>query len=123
MTLKESGFSDPNLFSAPDISFVDSHFRDPYIIQGSLQVEGEVLSDTVVTIGTAWTHGVHLLSSSAYDLNLQPPVGQTTYVVCPQGAAEVDDCNGPQVVMPNLDGASDQSCLWTNQCPDLIRRE
>lgn len=102
-TVFPNQISDANLFSAPDISVVDSHFRSPYIIQGSLQIEREVLADTVVTIGTAWTHGVHLLSSSAYDLNLQKPVGQTTYVLCPQGAAEVDDCAGPQVVLPNLD--------------------
>jgi hypothetical protein len=95
--------SDPSLFSAPDISLVDPHFRFPYILHGSLQIEREVLPDTVVTIGTMWTHGVHLIASSAYDMNLVPPSGQTTYVLCPQGAAEVDDCNGPRVLMPNLD--------------------
>ena len=95
--------SDPNLFSAPDISLVDPHFRFPYIVQGSLQIEREVLPDTVITLGTAWTHGVHLIASSAYDLNLVPPTGHTTYVLCPQTAAEVDDCNGPQTVLPNLD--------------------
>ena len=95
--------SDRSLFSAPDISLVDPHFHFPYIIQGSLQIEREVLPDTVLTIGTTWTHGVHLLASSAYDLNLTPPSGQTTYVLCPQGAVEVDDCNGPQAVLPNLD--------------------
>jgi hypothetical protein len=95
--------SDPSLFSAPDISLVDPHFRFPYIVQGSLQIEREVLPDTVITLGTAWTHGVHLIASSAYDLNLVPPTGHTTYVLCPQTAAEVDDCNGPQTVLPNLD--------------------
>jgi hypothetical protein len=95
--------SDPNLFSAPDISLVDPHFRFPYIVQGSLQIEREVLPDTVITLGTAWTHGVHLIASSAYDLNLVPPTGHTTYVLCPQSAAEIDDCNGAQTVLPNLD--------------------
>jgi hypothetical protein len=95
--------SDPNLFSAPDISLVDPHFRFPYILQGSLQIEREVLKDTVITLGTAWTHGVHLIASSAYDMNLVPPTGTTTYVLCPKGAEEVDDCNGSQVVLPNLD--------------------
>lgn len=107
--------SDPSLFSAPDISLVDPHFRFPYIIQGSLQIEREVLPDTVITLGTAWTHGVHLIASSAYDLNLHPPSGQTTYVLCPQNAAEVDDCNGPQVVRPNLDsGMLQEHRLDTN---------
>ena len=95
--------SDPFLFSAPDISLVDPHFRFPYILHGNLQIEREVLPDTVITIGTMWTHGVHLIASSAYDLNLVPPSGQTTYILCPQNAPEVNDCNGPQVVLPNLD--------------------
>jgi Carboxypeptidase regulatory-like domain len=94
---------DPGLFSAPDISLVDSHFRFPYIVQGSLQIEREVMPDTVVTVGTVWTHGVHLIASSAYDLNLMPPTGKTTYVLCPQNAAEVEDCNGALVVLPTLD--------------------
>jgi hypothetical protein len=95
--------SNPNLFSAPDISLVDPHFRFPYILQGSLQIEREILPDTVVTVGTTWTHGVHLIASSAYDLNLVRPSGQTTYIVCPAGAEEVDDCNGPRKVLPTLD--------------------
>ena len=95
--------SDTSLFSAPDISLVDPHFRFPYILQGSLQIEREILPDTVVTLGTTWTHGVHLIASSAYDLNLMPPSGQTTYVLCPPGAAQVGDCNGSRVVRPTLD--------------------
>jgi hypothetical protein len=82
---------------------VDPHFRFPYILQGSLQVEREILRDTVVTIGTTWTHGVHLIASSAYDLNLNPPTGTTTYTLCPAGAAEQDDCTGRSMVLPNLD--------------------
>ena len=95
--------SDPSLFSAPDISYVDSHFRFPYILQGSLQIEREVAPDTVITVGTTWTHGVHLIASSAYDFNLMNPAGQTRYILCPQNSAVVNDCNGPQVVLPNLD--------------------
>ena len=95
--------TDPALFSAPDISLVDPRFRFPSIVQGSLQIEREIGAETVVTLGTTWTHGVHLIASSAYDMNLLPPVGQTTYVLCPKDAAEVDDCNGPQVVLPSLD--------------------
>jgi len=86
--------SDPSLFSSPDISLVDPHFKFAYILQGSLQIEREILPDTVVTIGTTWTHGVHLESSSAYDLNLVPPTGTTTYIATDTGRA---------VVLPNLD--------------------
>jgi hypothetical protein len=97
--------SDPALFSASDISLVDPHFRFPYILQASLQVQREVVRDTVITIGGNWTHGVHLISSSAYDLNLNPPVGTTTYVMCPPGAADASGCGGGRsVVLPNLDG-------------------
>jgi hypothetical protein len=95
--------SDASLFSAPDISLVDPKFRFPYIRQGSLQIEREILPDTVVTVGTTWTHGVHLLSSSAYDLNLNPPVGTTTYILCAAGATDSSNCNGRSVALPNLD--------------------
>ena len=86
--------SNSSLFSAADISLVDPHFKFAYILQGSLQIEREILPDTVVTIGTTWTHGVHLESSSAYDLNLNPPVGTTTYIATDTGRS---------VVLPNLD--------------------
>jgi hypothetical protein len=62
-----------------------------------------VLRDTVVTMGTTWTHGVHLISSSAYDLNQAPPTGTTTYVLCPPAATDPGSCRGASVVLPNLD--------------------
>ena len=103
-TVFPNQISDPSLFSAPDISLVDPHFRFPYILQGSLQIEREVAPDTVITIGTTWTRGVHLIASSAYDMNLLPPVGQTTYVLCPRTATNaVTDCHGRQIVLPTLD--------------------
>src|SRR5208283_4859671 len=72
------------LFSAsPDISLVSPRFRVPYILQASLQIEREISENTSVSIGTMWNHGVHLLSGSAYDLNLNPLRGKTTYIVCP----------------------------------------
>jgi hypothetical protein len=52
-----------------------------------------------------WTHGVHLISSSAFNVNLMPPAGTTTYYLCPAGATTFDitTCNLKQVVLPNLD--------------------
>ncbi|HXY15005.1 MAG TPA: carboxypeptidase regulatory-like domain-containing protein [Terriglobales bacterium] len=94
--------SDPSLFSAPNISLVDPHFRDPYVLQSSLQIEREIFPETTLSIGTMWTHGIHLISSSAYDMNLMPPQGTTTYIVCPAGATQAP-CVGRQVVLPNLD--------------------
>jgi len=96
--------SDPSLFSEPDISLVAPNFKFAYILQGSLQIEREILPDTVVTIGTTWTHGVNLESSSAYDLNLNSPTGTTTYILCPAAATDQSQCaGGRSIVLPNLD--------------------
>ena len=95
--------STPSLFSSPDISLVSPEFRFPYVLQGSLQVEQEILPETVLTIGTTWTHGVHLISSSAYDLNLNPPIGITTYILCPPSAFDPDQCSGRSMTLTNLD--------------------
>jgi len=96
---------DSPLFQAsPDISLVSLHFRAPYILQSSLQIEREIFKNTTLSIGTMWTHGVHLLSGSAYDLNLNPLQGTTTYIVCPDNATSVP-CSGPSLVLPNMDNS------------------
>ncbi len=94
--------TDPSLFESSNISLVDPRFRFPSILQGNFQIERELLPDTVVTVGTTWTHGVHLIASSAYDLNLMPPTGTTTYVLCPAGVQDAEECNGRRVVLPAL---------------------
>jgi len=86
----------------PNISLVDPGFRYPYVLQSSLQIEREIFPETTLSIGAMWTHGVHLISSSAYDLNLMPPTGTTTYIACASGTATLP-CSGPQVLLPNLD--------------------
>ena len=90
------------LFQSPDISLVSPQFRAPYILQASLQVEREIFENTTLTIGTMWNHGVHLLSGSAYDLNLMPLQGATTYIVCASAASPVP-CSGPSITLPNMD--------------------
>jgi hypothetical protein len=97
--------TNPGSFFAVNISLIDPHFRDPYVLQSSLQIEREILPETTVSIGTIWTHGIHLVSSSAYDMNLLPPVGTTTYDLCPANAVTFDSntCNLSHVVLPNLD--------------------
>jgi len=51
-----------------------------------------------------WNHGVHLLSGSAYDLNLNPLQGTTTYVVCPPSTpATAQSCSGRTIILPNMD--------------------
>jgi len=95
--------ADSPLFGAsPDISLVSPQFRVPYILQGSLQIERELAENTTLSIGTMWNHGVHILSGSAYDLNLNPLQGTTTYIVCPPNVATLP-CSGPTYVLPNMD--------------------
>jgi hypothetical protein len=95
--------SNSALFAAsPDISLVSPQVRVPDILQASLQIEREISKNTTVSIGTMWNHGVHILSGSAYDLNLKPLQGTTTYVVCPAGATTAP-CNGQTIVLPNMD--------------------
>jgi hypothetical protein len=91
------------LFSASqDISLVSPQFHVPYILQASLQIQREIFENTTLTIGTMWNHGVHLFSGSAYDLNLQPLQGTTTYTVCPPGATTAP-CTGRTITLPNMD--------------------
>jgi len=93
----------PLFAASPDISLISPQFRVPYILQASLQIEREIFENTTVTIGTMWNHGVHLLSGSAYDLNLNPLQGTTTYTFCPAAAVIPSSCNGPTIVLPNMD--------------------
>jgi hypothetical protein len=94
---------DSPLFTAsPDISLVSPTFRVPYILQASLQIEREISENTTLSIGTMWNHAVHLLSGSAYDLNLNPLQGTTTYVVCPPSATTAP-CAGQTITLPNMD--------------------
>jgi len=94
--------SSPLFLASPDISLVSPQFKVPYILQASLQIEREILRNTTVSIGTMWNHGVHILSGSAYDLNLNPLQGTTTYIVCPPNATAAP-CSGPTITLPNMD--------------------
>jgi hypothetical protein len=108
-----------SVFSAsPDISIVSPSFRFPYILESSLQIETEIAPGTTFSIGTMWTHGVHLVSGSAYDLNLIQPTGTTTYVICPPGTTVVP-CGGKQIVQPNLDAGLLQDGLITSNVQQI----
>jgi len=85
-----------------DVSLVSPHFRVPYILQASLQIEREIAENTTLSIGTMWNHGVHILSGSAYDANLFPLQGTTTYIVCPPGTVAAP-CTGPSYTLPTMD--------------------
>ncbi len=92
----------PLFAASPDISLVSPQFRAPYVLQASLQIEREIFEDTTLTIGTMWNHGVHLLSGSAYDLNLNPLRGTARFIVCPPSATALP-CSGPEITLPNMD--------------------
>ncbi len=95
--------SNSPLFSASeDISFVSPQFRVPYVLEASLQIEREIFENTTLSVGTMWNRGVHLLSGSAYDVNLNPLAGTTTYIVCPSGTVSAP-CNGRAITLPNMD--------------------
>ena len=94
--------SSPLFQGATDISLISPQFRVPYILQGSLQIEREIAENTTLSIGTMFNHGVHILSGSAYDLNLMPLTGTATYVMCPPNTSTLP-CNGPAYVLPNMD--------------------
>jgi hypothetical protein len=92
----------PLFAASPDISLVAPQFRVPYILQASLEIEREISENTTLSIGTMWNHGVHILSGSAYDANLMPLQGTTTYITCPPGAITAP-CSGPTVTLPTMD--------------------
>ncbi len=92
----------PLFQASPDISLVSPQFRVPYILQASLQIEREIFENTTLSVGTMWNHGVHLLSGSAYDANLNPLQGTTTYVMCPPGTTAAP-CSGQMTTLPTMD--------------------
>ncbi len=92
----------PLFQASQDISLVAPNFKAPYILQASLQVEQEIFKNTTLSIGTMWNHGVHILSGSAFDLNLEPLQGTTTYIVCSPDATTAP-CGGRSIVLPNMD--------------------
>jgi hypothetical protein len=95
--------NNPLFGASPDISLVSPQFRVPYIEQASLQIEREISENTTLTIGTMWNHGVHLISGTAYDANLEPLQGKTTYTFCPPGAVSPSSCNAPTITLPTMD--------------------
>jgi hypothetical protein len=110
------------LFGQPDISLVSPNFRVPYLLQASLQIERELDPYTTLSIGTMWNHSVHLLSGSAYGLNLSPLQGTTTYIVCPPNVSTLP-CSGPSITLPTMDSGlltEGQNPNFTGQINELI---
>ncbi len=94
--------SSPLFGASSDISLVSPQFRVPYIEQASLQIEREIFENTTLTLGAMWNHGVHIISGTAYDANLEPLKGTTTYIFCTPSPL-TGSCSGRTVVLPNMD--------------------
>jgi hypothetical protein len=77
-------------------------YKTPSVINASLQVDQEIAPHTILTLGSMWSHGMHLTSSTAYDLNQNAPTGTTTYSI-------VDGNGNPvkTVVEPNLNNLTE----------------
>ncbi len=86
-----------------NIVTIASNFKTPSVINSSVQIDQEIAKGTILTVGSLWSHGMHLTASSAYDENLKPPVGATTYLLP----------GGKTVVQPNLDSNLLQEGLLT----------
>jgi hypothetical protein len=106
-----------------NLSIVDPSFRVPYVLESNLEIQREIAANTTITVGTMWTHGVHLLASSAYDKNLISPTGTTMYYICPagvgQGVAGSPDpspgaCPSAPVTVQNLDAGRLNEGLLTS---------
>ncbi len=94
----------PVFSSSSNLSIVSPGFQTPHILESSLEIQREVLPNSTLTIGTMWTHGTHLIASSAYDLNLCPPQGIPGSSVClPLGTTTYILPSGASVTLPNLD--------------------
>jgi len=91
----------PVFSSASNLSIVSPGFQTPYVSESSLELQQQVVPGATLTIGTMWTHGTHLIASSAYDMNLCPPQGSS---VCPSlGTTTYTLPSGASVTLPNLD--------------------
>ncbi len=86
--------NNPGFAGGGNIVAIDSHYKTPSVINSSLQIDQELAKGTILTVGSLWSHGMHLTSSTAYDQNLGVPTGTTTYL-SPSGALIATE--------PNLD--------------------
>jgi hypothetical protein len=87
-----------------NIATISSNFKTPSVVNASLQIDQEIAPRTILTIGSLWSHGMHLTASTAYDLNLKTPTGTTTYILP----------SGQTVVQPNLDSGRLQEGLLSS---------
>ncbi len=87
----------PDFGSGTNIATIAPNYKTPSVINSSLQVDQQVAPQTTLTVGTLWSHGMHITSSTAYDLNLNLPTGTTNYLLP----------NGATIVEPNLNNLTE----------------
>lgn len=94
----------PVFSSSSNLSIVSPEFQTPYVSESSLEIQRQVMPSATLTVGTMWTHGTHLIASSAYDMNLCPPQGVPGSNVCTSlGTVTYTTPTGASLTLPNLD--------------------
>jgi hypothetical protein len=94
----------PVFSSASNLSLVSPSFQTPYVQEASLEIQRALMRNTSLTVGTMWTHGTHLIASTAYDMNLCPPQGIAGSTVCtPIGTTTYTVAGQNPITLPNLD--------------------
>ncbi|MDE1154737.1 MAG: carboxypeptidase regulatory-like domain-containing protein [Acidobacteriaceae bacterium] len=88
--------SSSSFSSGTNIATIAPNYKTPSVVNASLQIDQEIAPHTVLTLGSMWSHGMHLTSSTAYDMNQERPTGTITYVT-PTGS----------VTEPNLNNLSE----------------
>ena len=96
--------SNANFTTGGNIVTIASNYKTPSVINSSLQIDQEIAKGTILTVGSLWSHGMHLTSSTAYDENLIAPTGTTTYLLP----------GGGSVTGPNLDSGLLKEGLLTS---------
>lgn len=89
--------SSPAFGGGTNIVTIAPGYKTPSVINASLQVDQEIAPHTILTLGSMWSHGMHLTSSTAYDLNQNAPTSTVTYHLP----------NGKDVVEPNLNNLTE----------------
>ncbi len=88
--------------SGTNIVTIAPNYKTPSVVNASLQIDQEIAPHTILTLGSMWSHGMHLTSSTAYDLNQNAPTGTVNY--------NIVDANGnavKTVTEPNLNNLTE----------------
>ena len=72
-------------------------YQTPSVVNASLQIDQEIAPHTILTLGSMWSHGMHITSSTAYDLNQNAPTGTVDYHILNTTGAVVKTVTEPNL--------------------------